>query len=190
VLADREVRWSAAAIHQAADANALADRWESLPKPLRAEPTIVAAYSDRAAALGWDETATSSIEQALGTRWDERLAARYGSLPLTRYAERQAVAERWLQQHPGSPALLLTLARLARHQDQPQAAMDYAQRALAQGAGSEGWEELGHGYVQLGDDARAREAYGNALRALRGEPLLPGGFSDPGPRNSIDTPPR
>ena len=172
VLAERELRWSAAAIHQAADANALADRWESLPKPLRAEPAIAGAYAERAAALGWDEAATSSIEQALATRWDERLAARYGSLPPARIAERQAMAERWLQQHPGSPALLLSLARLARLQGQPQPAMDYLRRALAQGAGSEGWEELGHGYAQLGDDARARAAYGNALRAMRGESVV------------------
>ncbi|MBJ7575358.1 heme biosynthesis HemY N-terminal domain-containing protein [Luteimonas sp. MC1828] len=172
VLAERELRWAAAAIQQEPDANVLADRWESLPKPLRAEPTIVAAYAERAAALGWDEAATSSIEQALATRWDERLAARYGSLPLARHAERRATAERWLQQHPGSPALLLTLARLARLQDQPQPAMDYLQRALAQGAGGEGWEELGHNYAQLGDDARARAAYGNALRAMRGEPVV------------------
>ncbi|HEX5662319.1 MAG TPA: heme biosynthesis protein HemY, partial [Xanthomonadaceae bacterium] len=46
---------------------------------------------------------------------------------------------------------------------------DYLQRALAQGAGSAAWEELGHGYASAGDEARARIAYANALRTARGE---------------------
>src|SRR5690606_15707933 len=81
-LDDRERRWAAQALAEASDANALADRWETVPKPLRSEPGVVAAYSRRAAALGWDEAATSSIEHALDTRWDEGLAAHYGRLPI------------------------------------------------------------------------------------------------------------
>ncbi|MBO7941958.1 hypothetical protein JTP77_039600, partial [Streptomyces sp. S9] len=45
----------------------------------------------------------------------------------------------------------------------------YLHRALAQGAGSEAWEELGHGFAQAGDESRARLSYLNALRAARGE---------------------
>src|SRR5690606_12609444 len=52
-LAQRERIWAAQALAQAADGNALADRWESVPKGLRDEPELVAAYADRAAALGW-----------------------------------------------------------------------------------------------------------------------------------------
>src|SRR5690606_24312318 len=77
-LADRERLWAAQALDEAADANALAERWEVLPKPLRTEPAVVAAYSGRAAALRWEDAATSSIEHALDTRWDEDLALRYG----------------------------------------------------------------------------------------------------------------
>ena len=47
---------------------------------------------------------------------------------------------------------------------------------LAQGAGGEAWEELGEGFTANGDDALARQCYGNALRAARGESVaeLPG----------------
>lgn len=162
-------RWAEASLREAADANVLADRWETLPKPLKGEPRVVAAYAERAAALRWDEAATKSIEQALDTRWDERLAARYGALPVGRSEARQANAERWLQAHPASPALLLTLARLHREQGQWTKAEDYLHRALAQGAGAEAWEEFGHGYTDAGDDARARIGYANALRTARGE---------------------
>src|SRR5690606_7232784 len=172
-LAQRERIWAAQALAQAADGNALADRWESVPKGLRDEPELVAAYADRAAALGWEDAATSSIEHALDTRWDEDLAARYGRLPIGRLEHREAAAQRWLQRHPGSPALLLTLARTARARGDWARAEDHLQRALAQGAGPDAWEELGDGRAERGDDAGARTAYANALRMQRGEPVTP-----------------
>lgn len=170
-LDEVETRWAAASLREAGDANVLAERWESLPKPLASESAVVAAYADRAAALRWDDAAIKSLEQALDTRWNESLAARYGALPIGRVDERRAKAERWLQAHPASPALLLTLARFARTQGHLTQAEDYLHRALAQGAGAEAWEEFGHGHAQAGDDARARAAYANALRATRGEPV-------------------
>lgn len=180
VPADRlsrlEAQWAEASLREAADANVLADRWEALPKPLKSEPAAVAAYAERAAALRWEEAAAKSLEQALDTRWDESLAALYGRLPIGRLDARRANAERWLPAHPASPALLVTLARLARAQGQWPQAEAYLHRALAQGAHSEAWEELGHGFAAAGDDARARLSYANALRAARGESAeeLPG----------------
>lgn len=164
-----EAQWAEAALREAADANVLADLWESLPKPLKSEPAAVAAYAGRAAEMRWEEAAAKSLEQALDARWDESLAALYGRLPVGRLDARRAQAERWLAGHPGSPGLLLSLARLARMQSQWPQAEAYLHRALAQGAGSEAWEELGHGFAQAGDESRARLSYLNALRAARGE---------------------
>lgn len=168
-LDDLQQRWAEASLHEAGDANVLAEHWETLPKDLKNDADVVTAYAERAAALRWDEAATRSIEQALDTRWDESLADRYGRLAVGRLDTRRSNAERWLQLHPASPALLLTLARLARAQDQWPQAEDYLHRALAQGAGADAWEELGHGFAAAGDDARARLSYANALRALHGE---------------------
>ncbi|MEO6264343.1 MAG: heme biosynthesis HemY N-terminal domain-containing protein [Luteimonas sp.] len=175
-LDELQERWAEASLREASDANVLAERWETLPKSLKSEPAVVEAYADRAAALRWDEAATRSLEQALDARWDESLAARYGSLPVGRLDARRANAERWLQAHPASPALLLTLARLSREQGQWPQAEDYLHRALAQGAGADAWEELGHGFAATGDEPRARLSYANALRATRGESAveLPG----------------
>ncbi|QWF17486.1 heme biosynthesis HemY N-terminal domain-containing protein [Lysobacter capsici] len=175
-LSQHEAAWAEAALREAADANVLADHWETLPKPLKTDPAAVAAYAERAAALRWEEAAAKSLEQALDTRWDESLAALYGRLPIGRLDARRANAERWLQAHPGSPGLLVSLARLARAQGQWPQAEAYLHRALAQGANSEAWEELGHGFAQVGDENRARLSYVNALRAGRGEAIteLPG----------------
>ncbi|HVR82411.1 MAG TPA: heme biosynthesis HemY N-terminal domain-containing protein [Luteimonas sp.] len=175
-LDELQEQWAEASLRHADDANVLAERWESLPKPLKSEPTVVAAYAERAAALRWDEAATKSLEQALDTRWDESLAVQYGRLPVGRLDARRANAERWLQAHPASPALLLTLARLTREQNQWPQAEGYLHRALAQGAGADAWEELGHGFAANGDETSARLSYANALRATRNEPIveLPG----------------
>ena len=168
-LDELQARWSEAGLREAADANVLAERWDTLPKPLRSDPAVVAAYAERAAALRWDEAAAKRLEQALDTRWDEPLADLYGRLPIGRLDARRGNLERWLQAHPASPALLLALARLAREQGQWPQAEAYLHRALAQGAGSNAWEELGHGFSDAGDETRARLSYANALRASRDE---------------------
>ncbi|HEU4992116.1 MAG TPA: heme biosynthesis HemY N-terminal domain-containing protein [Luteimonas sp.] len=168
-LDELQERWAAGLLREADDANVLAERWERLPKSLRAEPIVAGAYAERAAALNWDEAATRAIEQALDTRWDEGLAARYGTLPVTRLEQRRAAVDRWLRDHPSSPALLLARARLARAQGDWPDAEASLHRAIAQGAGADAWEELGHGLAAHGDDALARQCYANALRAARGE---------------------
>lgn len=167
-----EARWARGMLAEARDGNALAAHWESLPKPLRHDPGVVSAYADRAAALHWDDAAARAIEETLEAQWDDGLAAQYGRLSIGRLDERRARVERWLEQHPYSPGLLMSHARLHyAHGDWPQAE-GALQRALDRGAGTEAWELLGHGYAASGDERRARVAYANALRAGRGEGLI------------------
>ncbi|HYM85153.1 MAG TPA: heme biosynthesis HemY N-terminal domain-containing protein, partial [Pseudoxanthomonas sp.] len=163
-----ESRLAAQAMREASDANVLAERWESLPKPLRADAGIVAAYAERAAGLRWDDAAARSLEQAIDARWDEPLVALYGRLPIGKLDSRRASAQRWLQTHPASPALLVTLAQLARLQGQWPQAQEFLHRALAQGASAEAWEELGHGFAAASQEELARRSYANALNAKRG----------------------
>lgn len=171
-----ESQLAAQALREAGDANVLAERWETMPKALRTDATIVAAYAERAAALRWDDAAARSLEQAIDVRWDESLVALYGRLPIGKLDSRRASAQRWLQTHPASPALLVTLAQLARQQGQWPQAQEFLHRALAQGASAEAWEELGHGFAAAGQEELARRSYANALNARRGEATaeLPG----------------
>ena len=173
VLDERELEWAEASLREAPDTNALAERWDALPKALRTEPAVVDAYATRAAAFGWEDAATRSIEQALDARWDEELATRYGLLPVERLEHRRSQVDRWLKAHPGSPALLLARARLAQASGDWPLAEDALQRALAQGGGSDTWEVLGEGYARHGDEFRARQCYANALAASRGQAVVP-----------------
>jgi len=171
-----QAQWATQSVQEAADANALADRWDALPPALRTTPPVVAAYARRAAALRWDEAATRSLEQALDAQWDEDLVALYGELPVSRLEHRREQVERWLPAHPSSPALLFAASRIAQAQGHWQQADGWLHRAIAQGAGAPAWEALGDGAVQAGDEPRARLSYANALRAQRGDRLweLPG----------------
>lgn len=171
-VADRETRWAVASLREG-DENAFAQQWEAMPKPLKAEPAVVAAYATRAAELGWDDAATKSLERALDARWDESLAALYGRLPLGRLDQRRSNAERWYASHPGSLALPATIARLAYAQGDHAAADAWWRRALAHGGGADDWEALGDACAAHGNDALARQCYANALRASRGEGTAP-----------------
>jgi len=167
-IAALERRLATLSLEQAADANALAERWEVLSKTLRSEPAVVAAYARRSAALHWDDAALRSLEQALDAHWDEELIELYGTLPVEKYDSRRASAQRWLATHPASPGLLLTLARLARQQQQWSQAEEFLHRAIAQGAGAPAWEELGEGFAAAGEPQLAAQCYRNALHGSRG----------------------
>ncbi|KAA2284750.1 heme biosynthesis protein HemY [Arenimonas fontis] len=172
-LAEAELRYTAASLGQAPQSNTLMQRWRAVPPKLANEAEVVAAFARRAARLGLEEEGAEALAAALDTRWDEGLAALYGELPGGRGdgAKRLARAEAWLAQHPDSPGLLCGLARLYMEQGQWARAEDHLHRALAQGAGAEAWELLGHVFAHH-NDPRAAIAYANALRAGRGETPL------------------
>ena len=171
-----EIDLATRSLREAGDAILLAERWDAMPKPLRTEAAVVTAYARRAAALRWHDAALRHLEQAIEAGWDESLVDLYGRLDIGHVDSRRASAQRWLQAHPASPALLVALARLEGAQGQWLQAQEFLHRAIAQGAGADAWEEMGAGFAVAGDDALARRAYANALRAARGEAAeaLPG----------------
>ncbi len=172
-MAALETRLALQMLDEAVDVNALAARWEVLPKSLRVSPEAVARYARRAVALNWNDVALRVIEQTLDSHWNEALVSLYGELPVEKLDSRRASAQRWLQAHPASPALLLTLARLAQGQGQWQQAEEFLHRAVAQGAGPQAWEALGEGFARQGEDALARQCLLNALRQRRDEAIQP-----------------
>jgi HemY protein len=173
-----EAELAAQSLLEAEDANALADRWDRLLASLRARSDVVSAYARRATGIGMEDAAANAIENALTSRWDEALVLQYGRIPPGRNAQTQPtarlqVAEGWLRAHSDSPALAVTLGHLSGELRQWGKAEDYLHRAIAQGAGADAWEELGHVYAATNDDASAKQCYANALRSTRGEAVAP-----------------
>ena len=171
-----EADLAARSLREAEDANALADHWDRLLAPLRARSDVVAAYAQRAVELRMEDAAATAIDAALRNQWDEALALQFGQIPASRNPaapSRLATAESWLRGHTDSAALAITLGRLSGEQQQWGKAEAYLHRAIAQGAGSDAWEELGHVYSALAEPAAAQLCYRNALSAARGEAVEP-----------------
>ena len=171
-----EAELAAQSLRESDDANALADRWDRLLAPLRARSEVVAAYAQRAVELRMEEAAASAVGAALNNQWNEALALLYGRIPPGRNPaapSRLATAEAWLRAHSDSAALAVTMGRLSGEQLQWGKAEDYLHRAIAQGAGADAWEELGHVYSAQAEAEAAQLCYRNALCASRGEAIEP-----------------
>ena len=173
-----EVELTAAALAQAPNADGLLQRWNALPQRLQHAAPAVAAFAIRSAQLGLEDTGAEALADALDAQWNESLVEIYGRLPAGRDTRRLSRAEAWLAAHAASPGLLVALGQLCITQKLWGKAEDFLHRALAQGAGPEAWELLGHAWTAQNDSERGMIAYANALRASRAEaPLALGGRS-------------
>lgn len=172
-LQTEEGRLAARALMQVADYDSLRRARRLLPRALRRSPEVIAAYAGRCAALGLIDVAAKAVEVGLEQDWSEELAGLYGQLPGGEFARRLRAAERWLESHPDSPQLLLSLGRLCREDGLWGKAENYLERALKAGAGPAAWEELGLCFAAQGEEPRSRLALANALRCARDEPSVP-----------------
>ena len=170
---DLEREWTAAALRQARDADQLQQRWSSMVPALREHGPCVIAYAQRAGELGLESQAAEALAEAIDRQWRPELVQAFGRLPPARDDTRLARAQGWLASHPADPALSLALGRLQRARGALGPAGDLLERAIAQGAGAEAWEELGHVHTALDHAPRAQACYANALRVQRGQAARP-----------------
>ncbi|MFY2763903.1 heme biosynthesis HemY N-terminal domain-containing protein [Arenimonas sp. MALMAid1274] len=171
-LSALELQLAAAALEQAPQADVLLQRWQAHPQRLQLAPSVADAFAHRAVALGLEAQGVQALADALDAQWEPAFVSRYGRLPVAREIARLPRAEAWMAAHANDPALLVALAQLCFQQQLWGKAEDYLHRALAQGAGAEAWEWLGHVWTAQNDSARAALAYANALRVSRDEPPL------------------
>lgn len=111
---------------------ALSEAWGALPKPVRAEPAVIAAYARVLLTLNDLDAAEHLLRKALRERWEPRLVALYGELqpPAAQHALRHA--EEWLPEHATDAALLLALGRLCLTERLWGKAREYLEASLSQ----------------------------------------------------------
>jgi HemY protein len=150
---------------------------EIVPKSLRREPALVAAYARRLIELGSGADCESVLRGAIAHKWDADLVYLYGLLGgAGDSADRLKTAESWLRAHPHSPTALLTAGRLAMENQIWGNARGYLEAAIANGGTAEAYLELGQLVDQLGDADRALEHYRKGLE-LAARQQLPTGVS-------------
>lgn len=160
------------ALSEARDGAQLQRVWNALPRGQRRTDAVVSAYVQRAVELH-DVDASTLIETQLKQEWSEDLARQYGRLQQGSPARRLKQAQAWLEQHPDSVGLNISLARLHLALGETSQAEEFAGHALALDNDAEAWELMAEIAERQQQSERARVALANVLRCRRGETPLP-----------------
>lgn len=163
-----EVRIAQAQLAEAADAAALDERWQSLARDLKKQPAMLETYARRALRLGAADQAEPVLRKALKSSWSPELVAAYGRLDTSNPSAQLAHAEKWLNERPEDPALLLACGRLCLKNQLWGKARSYLETSLAIRPDPETWQIFGELLVQLGESGAASEAFRQGLAAAAG----------------------
>lgn len=170
VALERDI--SIATLSQADSGEQALQRWQSLPKAQRRDPAIAVALARRGIALGQSQNMVDPIEDLLDRQWNEELAGLYGFLQPKEPRKSIKRAERWLEAHPRSCGLLLSLGELCRREQLWGKSQDFLNRARDEESIAL-WECFAALWIDRGDHARAQQALQNALRLSRGQASEP-----------------
>lgn len=155
---------------------ALTTVWDSLPRRVRDDATVLHVHVRRLIDAGASAPAERRLRQRLERQWDERLARDYGLVEHENPNRQLDHAEAWLKDHGRSPMLLLSLGRLAARNRLWGKARVYLESSIESGATAEAYHELGMLLDELDEIGPAREHYRTGLAlAVRGQ-----GGPDPG----------
>ena len=134
--------------------------WSEVSESARRHPDLILVYARQLIGQNAMDECTALLVTALERQWDERLVRLYGEARDAQPAAQLETAEEWLTRHGESPALLLTLGRLARRNRLAERARGYLEKSIALGATAEAHAELGLLFEETGDN-------GSALRHCR-----------------------
>jgi HemY protein len=163
-----EVRIAQAQLGEAADAATLEAQWQSLGRDLKKQPLMLECYARRALRLGAADQAEPVLRKALKSSWAPELVAAYGRLETSNPSAQLAQAEKWLNERPEDPVLLLACGRLCLKNQLWGKARSYLETSLAIRPDPETWQIFGELLVQLGESGAASEAFRQGLAAASG----------------------
>ena len=141
--------------------------WSGVPKNTRQHSDLVAVYARQLIGQNAMDECTALLSAALERQWDERLVLLYSEARDAHPAAQLETAEEWLARHGESPALLLTLGRLARRNQLVERARGYLEKSIELGASAEAHAELGSLFEKAGDSAQALAHCRQALELCR-----------------------
>jgi HemY protein len=141
--------------------------WSEVPDDARQHPELIEVYARQLIRQNAMDECTTLLVANLDRQWDERLVRVYGETQTAQPAAQLETAEEWLARHGESPALLLTLGRVARRNRLTERARAYLEKSLALDASAEAHAELGALYEESGDSTRALSHCRQALELCR-----------------------
>jgi HemY protein len=129
----------------------LRDYWQALPKRLRTEDELLAAYAGQLIRISADDEAEALLAEALEKQWSNAAVELYGRACSTRPDAALARAEGWKGRHPHNPALMLTLGRLCLQNRRWGDAKVYFEASLGLRKSTEAYGEMIRLLSQSGD---------------------------------------
>jgi HemY protein len=151
---------------------ALTKEWKSLPSSLSHDKEMIQRYIEQLVSAGSEDKAESFLHDKIKRQWDEELVNLYGRIKGQDAHKQLEVAKGWLKKNPDSPALKLTLGRLAMRNEQWGKAVDYLEESLVLEKRPETYTELTRVLQHLGDNKRSLRVMQDGL-ALMGNGLSP-----------------
>ncbi|SDG31449.1 HemY protein [Onishia taeanensis] len=147
--------------------------WADMPDHLRSNIELVGLYAEALVRGGEEGIAERLLRHSLKDHWDARLVLRYGLLNVD--ASRQlAYAEKWLQERPNDPDLLLTLGRLSLRNAYWGKAQEYFESSQRQRPSGVVCAELARLFANLGEHNKSQLYYRQSVELLdRSLPALP-----------------
>jgi len=148
--------------------------WNKLPKALRRNKRLIRAHINALVAGNHDELAATTIRKALKTDRDSELVAIYGRLKLADKDGQLRQIEKWLNQNPEDPVILLAAGRACIRNELWGKARSYIESSIAIAASPVAYHELGQLMLKLDEPAAATTAFARGLTlSTSGAPDLP-----------------
>lgn len=148
--------------------------WYNIPKHIKKNPEVVAAYARRVLARQPDEKTTKALEdlirKTLKYQYNADLVQIYGTLPFNNLNRQLVIAGAWLKLYGPKPALLFLLGDLCMRIQLWGKAKDYFEKGLAIEPNPSASLKYGKLLEQLGETTEAMQVY---RRALSDAALLP-----------------
>ena len=147
--------------------------WADMPDYLRGNTELIVLYSEALIQANEEPIAERLLNHSLDHHWDARLVKRYGLLNVD--AGRQlAKAEKWLQERPNDPELLLACGRLSLRVGQWAKAQEYFEASQRQRPNGVVCAELARLYASLGEHNKSQLYYRHSVEMLaKSLPSLP-----------------
>ncbi|HEY7774230.1 MAG TPA: heme biosynthesis HemY N-terminal domain-containing protein [Marinagarivorans sp.] len=150
-------------ISAATTPEALDNVWGSIPTANKKEPNVEYRYLQQLLNLGCDTTAEPILRKRLKKHYDDELINLFAHTNTGDAEVQLQYAERWLDQKPNNPALMLALGRIALRAEQWDKARKYFEKSLKLKPSTEAYAELARLLGNLGDHQRSNALFQQGL---------------------------
>ncbi|WP_148861471.1 heme biosynthesis HemY N-terminal domain-containing protein [Marinobacter fonticola] len=155
------------------DLSPLTKLWDELPGSMRRDELTIREYARHLSLLGDESQAETLLRKVLRNHWSDELANLYGRVAGEKPDEQLLVAERWLQDRPNNPELLLALGRLSLRNELWGKAREYFETSLRLKRSRETLAELARLNAHMGQQEQSNQMLLQSVLKDSGLPNLP-----------------